>query len=164
MEIIPYQFGRNSSFGLKSLLFLFYLFIYVCAVLCLVTQSCLTLCDPIDCSPARLLCPCGFSRQEYWSGLPRPPTGDFAMPSSRGSSPPGIKPKFPVSWADSLLSEPQGKPKILEWVAYPFSRGSSQPRNRIGVSCIAGGFFTSWATGETLFLFVLGLCCCNGFF
>ena len=38
--------------------------------------------------------------------------------------------------------------RILEWVAYPFSRGSSQPRSRTGVSCIAGGFFTSWATWE----------------
>ena len=36
--------------------------------------------------------------------------------------------------------------KILEWVAFPFSRGSSQPRDRTQVSCIAGGFFTSWAT------------------
>ena len=33
-------------------------------------------------------------------------------------------------------------PRILEWVAYPFSRGSSRPRNQTGVSCIAGGFFT----------------------
>ena len=38
--------------------------------------------------------------------------------------------------------------KILEWVAFPFSRGSSQPRDWTQVSCIAGGFFTSWATGE----------------
>ena len=38
--------------------------------------------------------------------------------------------------------------RILEWVAVPFSRGSSQPRNWIGVSCIAEGFFTSWATKE----------------
>ena len=36
-------------------------------------------------------------------------------------------------------------PKILKWLAYPFSSGSSQPRNRTGVSCIAGGFFTNWA-------------------
>ena len=35
---------------------------------------------------------------------------------------------------------------IPEWVAFPFSRGSSQPRDRTLVSCIAGGFFTSWAT------------------
>ena len=36
--------------------------------------------------------------------------------------------------------------RILEWVAFPFSKGSSQPRDRTHVSCIAGGFFTSWAT------------------
>ena len=40
----------------------------------------------------------------------------------------------------------QGSPKILEWVAFPFSRESSQPRNRTGVSCTAGRFSTSWAT------------------
>ena len=40
----------------------------------------------------------------------------------------------------------KGSPRILEWVAYPFSRGSSQHKNWTGVSCIAGGFFTSWAT------------------
>ena len=42
----------------------------------------------------------------------------------------------------------KGNPRILEWVAYPFSRGSSQPRNQTGVSCIAGRFFTNWATRE----------------
>ena len=36
--------------------------------------------------------------------------------------------------------------RILEWVAFLFSRGSSQPRDWTQVSCIAGGFFTSWAT------------------
>jgi len=38
--------------------------------------------------------------------------------------------------------------RILEWVAFPFSRGSSQPRDQTQVSHIAGGFFTSWATRE----------------
>ena len=33
--------------------------------------------------------------------------------------------------------------RILEWVAYPFSSGSSQTRNQTGVSCITGGFFTN---------------------
>ena len=42
----------------------------------------------------------------------------------------------------------QGSPRILEWVAYPFSRGSSWPRNQTGVSCIAGRFFTNWAIKE----------------
>ena len=38
--------------------------------------------------------------------------------------------------------------RILEWVAIPFSRGSSQPREQTQVSHIVGGFFTSWATRE----------------
>ena len=42
----------------------------------------------------------------------------------------------------------QGSPRILEWVAYPFSNGSLQPRNGGGVSYIAGGFFSRRATGE----------------
>ena len=42
----------------------------------------------------------------------------------------------------------QGSPRILEWVANPFSRGSSWPRNWTGISCIVGGFFISWATRE----------------
>ena len=38
--------------------------------------------------------------------------------------------------------------RILEWVAFPFSRASSQPRDRTEVSRIAGRFLTSWATRE----------------
>ena len=38
--------------------------------------------------------------------------------------------------------------RILEWVVFPFSRGSSRPGNRTGISCIAGGFFPSWARRE----------------
>ena len=38
--------------------------------------------------------------------------------------------------------------RILEWVAYPFSSRSSQPRNQTGISCTAGAFFTNWATRE----------------
>ena len=38
--------------------------------------------------------------------------------------------------------------RMLEWVAFPFSRGSSQLRDWTQVSCIARGFFTSWATRE----------------
>ena len=38
--------------------------------------------------------------------------------------------------------------RILEWVAFPFSRVSSQPRDCTQVSCIADRFFTSWATRE----------------
>ena len=67
----------------------------------LVAQSCPTLCDPVDCSPpgssvhgilqARIL---------EW----------VAILFSRGSSQPGIKLRSPTLWADSLLSEPPGKP------------------------------------------------------
>ena len=84
----------------------------------------------------------GFSRQEYWSGL---------LCSSPGDVPnPGIKPRSPSLQADSLKSEPPGKPKNIGGVAYPFSRGTSQSRNWTEVSCIAGGFFTSWVTQEAL--------------
>ena len=38
--------------------------------------------------------------------------------------------------------------RILEWAAFPFSGGSSKPRDHTQVSPIAGGFFTSWATGK----------------
>ena len=38
--------------------------------------------------------------------------------------------------------------RILEWVAFPFSRGSSQPKDPTQVTCTAGGFFTSWATRD----------------
>ena len=65
-----------------------------------VTQSCLTLCNPMDYSPP-------------------------------GSSVHGIS-----------------QTRILEWVPIPFSRGSSQPRDRTRASYIAGGYFTIWATRE----------------
>ena len=42
----------------------------------------------------------------------------------------------------------KGSSGMLERVAYPFSSGSSHPRNQTGVSCIAGGFFTNWAVRE----------------
>ena len=58
--------------------------------LVLVTQLCLTLCDLMDYM--------GFSRQEYWSGLPCPPPGNLPDPK--------IKPGSSPLQADSLLSEP----------------------------------------------------------
>ena len=45
----------------------------------------------------------GFSRQEYWSGVPFPSPGDLPDP--------GIEPSSPASQADALTSEPPGKPK-----------------------------------------------------
>ena len=50
----------------------------------------------------------GFSRQEYWSGLPFPSPGDLPNP--------GIEPGSHTLWADTLLSEPPGKYKWrYEW-------------------------------------------------
>ena len=113
----------------------------------------------------------GISRQEYWSGLPCLPLGDLPNP--------GIEPMSHVSciagrffttsttwevlnvwWKWKLLSHVQFfaaplihgilQTRILQRVALPFSRGSSQPRDRTQIFCIAGGFFTSWATREAL--------------
>ena len=77
-----------------------WLFHPVVCVVCLVTQSCQTLCDPVDYSPL-------------------------------GSSVHGIL-----------------QARILEWVAMPSSKGSSQPKDWTQVSHIAGGFFTVWAIRE----------------
>ena len=63
--------------------------------------------------------------------------------------------KMRVTWSCPTLCNPMDYPvhgilqaRILEWVAFPFSRGSSQPRDWTQVSCTAGRFFTSWATRE----------------
>ena len=77
-------------------------------VLCLVAQSHPTLCNPRDCSPARLLCPWRCSRPECWSGLPGPPPGDFPSP--------GIEPGSPVLQSDWLLTELPGEPIFLKLV------------------------------------------------
>ena len=59
--------------------------------------------QPHGLQSARILSPGGFSRQEYWSGLPSLPPGDLPNP--------GIKPRSPTLQADSLPSEPSEKPK-----------------------------------------------------
>ena len=51
----------------------------------------------------------------------------------------------PGSSVHGILQE-----KTLEWIAIPFSRGSSQPRAQTQVYCTAGRFFTIWATGKIL--------------
>ena len=62
----------------------------------------------------------GFSRQEYWSGLPLLSPGDVPNP--------GIKPGSPELQADSLLSEPPGEPKITRYNALqPRTPGLEDP-------------------------------------
>ena len=69
-------------------------------MLCLVTWSGPTPCHPMDyCPPGSFV-----HGQEYWSGLPCPPSGD--LPDQ------GIKPRAPSLQVDSLPTEPPGKPKI----------------------------------------------------
>ena len=53
----------------------------------------------------------------------------------------GLNPGLPHCRQSLYQLSHQGSPRILEWAAYPFSNGSSQPRNQTRVSCIAGGFF-----------------------
>ena len=67
----------------------------------LVTQLCPTPWTVAHQSPLFM----GFPRQEYWNGLPFPSPGDLPNP--------GIKPRPPALQADSLLSEPLGKSKVL---------------------------------------------------
>ena len=68
---------------------------------------------------------------------------------------------LPPAWSEVKVKVTQSCPtlcnpvhgilqaRIQEWVAFPFSRGSSQPRDQTQVSCTVGRFFTSWATRET---------------
>ena len=115
-----------------------------------------------------------FSRPEYWSGYPFPSPGDLPNPEIEprfpalqvNSSPaePQGKAKntgvgslsllFPIQELNPGLLHcrqilyqlsHQGSPRILEWVAYPFS---SQPRNWTRISCISGRFLIKWAIRE----------------
>ena len=77
-----------------------YIYIYSSALshsVMSVTQSCLTLCNTMNCSPQAPLS-MGFSRQESCSGLPCPPPGNLPNP--------GIEPGSPAMQADSLPYEP----------------------------------------------------------
>ena len=71
--------------------------------MCLVTQSCLTPYDPMDCCPPGSSLSMEFSRLEYWSGLLVPSPGNLPDP--------GIKCGSLALQADSLLSETPGKPQ-----------------------------------------------------
>ena len=92
-----------------------------------VTQSCLTLCDPMDCP---------------WDS-PGQNTGVGSLSLLQEiSAAQGSNPGPPhCRWVLYQLSH-KVISRTLEWVAYPFSRGSSRSSKRTGVSCIAGRFLT----------------------
>ena len=108
------------------------------SVLCLVAQSCPTLCNPMDYSPPGSSVHRDSPGKNAGVGCHALLQGIF---STLGSNP-GL---LHCSQILYHLSQ-QGSPRILEWATCPFSRGSSWPRNPTRVSCIA--FFTSWATRE----------------
>ena len=70
----------------------------------------------------------GFSRQEYWSGLPFPSPGDLPDP--------GIKPKSPALEADALTSESPGKPSAM--------KSESESRSVMSDSLWAHGLYSPW--------------------
>ena len=133
--------------------------VYVCAKQ---LHLCLTLCNTVDCSPPGSSVH-GILQARYWSGLPCPPPGDLLDPRTEPRSPTLQVDSLPLShqgspnyWNDSGLvtklcvalcnsmhcslqgSFPHGisQARILEWVAVPSSRGSSQPRDQTHISCI----------------------------
>ena len=72
----------------------------------LVAQSCLTLCNPMDCSPPGSSVH-GILQAKCWSGSPIPSPGGWA-----GLPNPGTEPKFPALQADCLPFELPGKPRL----------------------------------------------------
>ena len=107
----------------------------------------------------------GFSRQEYLSVLPSPGRGDLPNPGTESPSPGSparaggffticIERKWKLLSCVWLFATPWTvvhgifQARILEWVPFPFSRGSSQLRDWTLVSCMPGAFFTRWATRE----------------
>ena len=78
-------------------------------------------------------------------------TGEDSLSLFQGTFPTqGSNPGLPHCRQILYQLSLKGSPGTLEWLAYPFSRGSSKPRNRTGVSCCAGRFYTNWAIREAL--------------
>ena len=102
-----------------------------------VAQLCLTLCDSIDCIVHGIL----QARILDWAAFP---FSRRIFPTQESN--PGLRHCGQILYQ---LSH-KGSPRIREWVAYPCSRGSSQPGNQTRVSCIAGGFFANELAGKPL--------------
>ena len=101
--------------------------LYCC---CLVTQSCPTLCDSLGCSPPGSSVHADSPGKDTGVGCHALLQGIFPTQGSNQG-------RLHCRWILYWLSH-HGSPRILEWVAYPFSRGPSWPRNQIRVSCITG--------------------------
>ena len=103
---------------------------------------------------------------EYWSGEGRASMGvgctwEISVPSAQFCFEPETEVKGKFSQSCQTLCNPMDcsppgssvhgilQARILVWIAFLFSRGSSQPRDQTQVSCIAGRFFTIWATRES---------------
>ena len=99
--------------------------------------------------------PSGSEELDMTEAIARKSTS-LAQPKKQGFPAEKLKVKVaqscPTPWDPTEFHVVHGilQARILEWLSFPFSRGSSQPRDRTQVSCIAGGFFTSWATREAL--------------
>ena len=94
---------------------------------------------PHGLSPARLLCPWRFSRQEYWSDLPCPPPGDLTNA--------GIKTDSPELWHILYYLSHQGSPRILERVAYLFCKMGSITLTPQSFEYLELGLGGLWKTG-----------------
>ena len=78
---------------------------------CLGRMCCTSLLSHVQpLQPSQALLSMGFSRQEYWSGLPFPSPGDLPDP--------GIEPRSPALQVDSLPSEPPGRPQVLALLSH----------------------------------------------
>ena len=109
-------------------------------MLCLVAQSCPTLCDSRDCSPP--------GSSVHGDSLGKNTGVGCHAPLQRIFPNQGSNPGLPhFKWILYHLSH-QGSPRIMQWVTLSLLQGSSWSRNRTEVACIAGRFFTSWATKE----------------
>ena len=78
--------------------------------------------------------------QEYWSGYPFPSPGDILEPR--------IEPRSPHCRRILYQFSHKGSLRILEWVAYPFSSGSSWPRNWTGVSALQADSLPTELSGK----------------
>ena len=107
---------------------------------CLFAQLCLALWDTMDCS---------LPGSSVHGDYPGKNTGVGCHALLQGIFPTqGLNPGLPHCRLILYQLSHQGSPWTLEWVAYLFSKGSSQPRNRTRVSCTVGNFFISSTNRE----------------